>query len=315
MASNELAVVISVYNGANFLLRQLESILDEHQDIVFYIRDDGSTDNSERLILSFFRDKTNVVHYYSSDGRSLGAAKSFWYLLQQVREPYIFLSDQDDVWSKGRVASLMAKLGEVEKGPGGIAPSLVFSDVAVVSEDLGPISESFWKFQKAFPAGKLTLNRLLVQNYAPGCSMVFNKALIDGIKYFPDEAIMHDWYLVIACAALGKVGYINDSTLLYRQHSYNSIGASKFSLFSYLREPKKLLLLKSTLSKTRYQANSIESSLVNCPAHHHPTFSGYEDLFGHSTLRILISFFRYRFFKSNIPRTVSMLLILIFLRS
>ncbi len=36
-------------------------------------------------------------------------------------------------------------------------------------------------------------------------------------------------YLVIACAALGKVEFINETTLLYRQHSYNTIGASKFS--------------------------------------------------------------------------------------
>ena len=315
MASNDLAVVISVYNGERFLLQQLESILNEHREIIFYIRDDGSSDNSESLILSFFRDKTNVVHYYSSDGMSLGPARSFWYLLQQVCEPYIFLSDQDDVWTKGRVGLLMSKLRDAEKSGDGCSPSLIFSDVEVVTERLGHISESFWKFQNAFPKGKVTLNRLLAQNYAPGCSMVFNKSLIDRIRYLPDEAIMHDWYLVIACASLGKVEFINETTLLYRQHCYNTIGASKFSLFSYLREPKKLLLLKLVLSKTRYQANSIESSLVNCPAHHHPVFRGYEDLFGHSTLRILLSFFRYRYFKSNISRTLGMLLILIFLRS
>ncbi len=116
MPSHDLAVVMSVYNGERFLIRQLESIVEECPDIVFYIRDDGSTDKSEGLILSFFRDKPNIVHFYSSDGASLGPARSFWYLLPtSPRALYIFCLIKMMSGPKVRVGLLTSKLRNVEK--------------------------------------------------------------------------------------------------------------------------------------------------------------------------------------------------------
>jgi hypothetical protein len=60
--------------------------------------------------------------------------------------------------------------------------------------------------------------------------------------------VMHDWWLGLLAAAFGKIGYLEDRTILYRQHGRNEIGASdvctvrfKLSMFMHGGEIHRIL--------------------------------------------------------------------------
>ena len=49
-----LNILISTYNGANFIEEQLDSIFSQtYQDFHVYVRDDGSTDNTVTIISEY----------------------------------------------------------------------------------------------------------------------------------------------------------------------------------------------------------------------------------------------------------------------
>jgi glycosyltransferase involved in cell wall biosynthesis len=120
---------------------------ESYPNIKFYIRDDGSTDNTIPLIKDYFSVRPDNLSLFEHDSGNLGPAKSYFRLLSFVSEKYIFLSDQDDFWIPGRVSSLIDKISYSECVYDTILPCLVFSDVEVVDENLHTIDPSFWKFE------------------------------------------------------------------------------------------------------------------------------------------------------------------------
>ena len=41
---------------------------------------------------------------------------------------------------------------------------------------------------------------------------------------------MHDWVIAIVASLFDKIDYIEDQTILYRQHENNNIGAKKWGM-------------------------------------------------------------------------------------
>jgi hypothetical protein len=73
----------------------------------------------------------------------------------------------------------------------------------------------------------------LVQNIICGCTVAYNRALAELVRAEPAFMIMHDWWLGLIAAAFGKIGHLDDQTVLYRQHGRNEIGARDVRTFSY----------------------------------------------------------------------------------
>ena len=78
--------------------------------------------------------------------------------------------------------------------------------------------------------------QLLTQNVAPGCTMIVNRALLNIALPIPYEAVMHDWWLILVASLFGRIGYINEPTIAYRQHESNQVGANSLSLNAMLRD-------------------------------------------------------------------------------
>ncbi len=62
-----VSVVMSVYNGADHLIKSVESILvQEGVDFEFIIVNDGSTDESEEILAAFAR-RDNRIHFIEQE--------------------------------------------------------------------------------------------------------------------------------------------------------------------------------------------------------------------------------------------------------
>ena len=44
---------------------------------------------------------------------------------------------------------------------------------------------------------------------------------------------MHDWWMALIAACFGKIGFVRQATILYRQHRANEVGAKNARSLSY----------------------------------------------------------------------------------
>lgn len=220
-------ILIATYNGEKFLSEQLQSILEQtHQNIRIIVRDDNSADGTRQLIETFCRNHPNKITLLPRD-KNLGIKGNFSALMEQADADYVMLSDQDDKWMPDKVEKTLKKMLEVEKKRPSGCPILIHSDLVVVDKDLKTLEPSFWCHSNLRPKSCSALNRLLVQNIVTGCTAMINKPLLKLALPIPKEAVMHDWWLGLVAAAFGCIDLINESTVLYRQHGNNAVGAKK----------------------------------------------------------------------------------------
>ena len=79
----ELAILLSTYNGMNYLEEQVSSLLAQtYTDWKLYIRDDASTDNTLALIHELAKRDERIIVMPS--GRNLGAKEGFMWMLRNV---------------------------------------------------------------------------------------------------------------------------------------------------------------------------------------------------------------------------------------
>ncbi|MBJ6879714.1 glycosyltransferase family 2 protein [Vibrio cholerae] len=226
-------IVLATYNGEKYVSEQIKSIqtsksYDENVSRLVIV-DDGSTDDTLLILEEFCRlDEKLVVK--TNLGKK-GPKGNFSYGLSLCDAEYTLLCDQDDVWLDDKIEKTFCKMRSLEERYGEKTPLLVFTDLLVVDSELNTIGKSFFKYQSINPDWSEKLSQLVVQNVAPGCTMMVNRALLDLASPIPREAMMHDWWLMIVASAFGKIAYLDEPTIMYRQHENNQVGAKslKFS--------------------------------------------------------------------------------------
>jgi len=215
---NKICILLSTYNGENFLRKQIESILSQsYKNFDILIRDDGSTDNTLKILEEY---KLSYIK-----GKNIGVVKSFLWLLEYgLKEgyEYFLFCDQDDIWNYDKIEKQMSLINTTKQN----IPVLIHSDMQIIDDNENIISNSFFKFSK-LDFNKKSLNYLLLQNNITGNSVLINKNLAKLIK-FHKNIIMHDWWIGLIASAFGRIYFINEALLKYRKHSQNVIGAEKF---------------------------------------------------------------------------------------
>ena len=95
-------ILLATYNGEKYVIEQIESILHQtYKNIRLLISDDCSTDDT-RQILEQYQKKDNRIEIFFQE-KNLGYIRNFAFLLNQVKNKYYMLSDQDDVWLPEKV--------------------------------------------------------------------------------------------------------------------------------------------------------------------------------------------------------------------
>lgn len=94
--TERITVILSAYNGEKYIQSQIDSILNQTYDnFILYIRDDGSTDGTRKILKQYSEKDSRVKVQY---GENIGYVKSFFKMLSEVNSEYIAFSDQDDIW-------------------------------------------------------------------------------------------------------------------------------------------------------------------------------------------------------------------------
>lgn len=235
MNTPTVEILLAVYNGELFLPRQLASIAAQtYQDWVILARDDGSTDKSLAILNEFAVRYPGKIIIIPAE-KNLGVIGNFDALINSSTAPYLSFCDQDDIWDPDKLENSLNVMHEMEKGLPAEYPLLVHSDLRLVDDHNRLIHPSYWNYTRIYPKSTTGLNRLLTQNVVTGCSMLCNRALALLASPLPPECLMHDWWIALVAAGMGKIAVIDKQTISYRQHTTNALGAIKFGTAEHIR--------------------------------------------------------------------------------
>ena len=110
-----IAILMSTYNGGQYLRQQLDSVLRQTvADFTLLIRDDGSSDNTLEILGQYTDPRIRLIA-----GENLGPSGSFFALLEQARQigaQYVFFCDQDDIWLDNKLELLLAEIQQIPSG-------------------------------------------------------------------------------------------------------------------------------------------------------------------------------------------------------
>ncbi|HET8669089.1 MAG TPA: glycosyltransferase family 2 protein [Candidatus Saccharimonadales bacterium] len=225
--ARKICILLAAYNGEKYLSEQIKSIQGQTiSNWTLLIRDDGSHDHT-RTILEKFAADPRIRLLDDKLGR-LGATRNFGALMESARSEgaeTIFFCDQDDVWLPEKMFRQLQLLHDLESRHGTEMPLLTYSDMEVVDENLRRIHRSFMLYQGQRHEPMNPIYVLLTQNFVAGCTMAINRHLLEFAVPIPEDITLHDWWLAVCAAACGRIGYIDQPLVRYRQHGTNQVGA------------------------------------------------------------------------------------------
>lgn len=92
---SKLSIVVPVYNAEKRLKKCLDSIVNQTiKDIDVVIVNDGSTDNSDKIIIEYKNRYSDLIKYYNK--QNSGVADTRNYCIKKAESKYIIFVDSDD---------------------------------------------------------------------------------------------------------------------------------------------------------------------------------------------------------------------------
>lgn len=238
----KIAVLMSTYNGHNYLDEQMESLFNQtlKENMTVYIRDDGSTDDTIKIIEKWKR-KINIILYKE---KNVGPAKSFWELFTNtsIKADFYAFCDQDDIWDSNKLEKGIQKIKDEQ------VETLWCSNCRIVDSKGNILFDEMNKEKINF-----SIISQLVCGTTQGCAMMFNDALREYIINKQIKEIpMHDFVVMTYAIAKGKVVYDETPTFSYRVHTNNVVAKNGKNFF---------MKIKSSLS--RWFSNEHRNEISN----------------------------------------------------
>ena len=233
-------VLISTYNGEKYIEEQLDSIMNQtYSNFKIYIRDDGSTDGTVRIIEKYIKNQHLQDRIVLVSGANVGFCRSFFELLYLAKDgDFWAFCDQDDVWLPDK---LMLAINWMKGKENQNQPLLYHSAFELGNSDL---SERQVYQPNAF---RYQFYNSITSNLFFGFAVTINRCLYEKLILANPEVIKyHDWFAAMITAAFGYYHISHQVAAVHRQHEENSS-----PLFFIKKIPHGIKLLKGDSFYTR----------------------------------------------------------------
>ncbi len=145
--------------------------------------------------------------------------------MRHATADYICFSDQDDIWLPNKVQQCLAAMKSLEATMSPATPLSSSTISAWSTSPSTPSTRSMWSFSGIHPNDVNHLPRLLGRSIVTGCASMINRPMLELAQRMPEEATMHDRWIALLAASMGRASILREPLVLYRQHQYNVIGA------------------------------------------------------------------------------------------
>lgn len=230
MSLERVHIVMATYNGEKFLREQMDSLLCQtYENITIEVCDDGSTDGTLEMIKEYCEKDTRVSLHKNETNE--GYVKNFLKGIRRSDAPYIMLCDQDDIWFSDKVEKTLEYMKKERNSDH--KPVLIYTDAINYDSESGQEMGRFHQMSH-LNIKKVDTAHLFMENKCIGCTIMVNQEMVSYLEQLPEQIRLHDWWLALIASHFGKIGYLPEPTLFYRQHSDNIVGGARYG--SYVKE-------------------------------------------------------------------------------
>lgn len=221
-----IAVLMATYNGEMFLKQQLDSILSQtYQNFKIYVSDDLSNDGTLEIIKKYQQNFPEKI-FYTVNEVNIGYVENFEKLLKNSSEPYLALSDQDDIWEQHKLELLVENMLCIE-AHNKQTPILVHSDLSMIDEDGKLFRSSYFDYRGYKLKEEKDLGHILGPCGVMGNTLLINDKLKKLVLPFPKMLDVHDYWIAVNAELFGKRKTLFKPLVQYRIHKSNVSNSHK----------------------------------------------------------------------------------------
>jgi len=243
-----LSIAMTTYNGEQFLQEQLDSIINQSfSDYELIICDDKSTDATISIIQAYQKKHSNISLYLNPI--RLGSVKNFEKAITLCNSKYIALSDQDDIWEKDKLQVQIQAIKELELQDS-TTPLMVHSDLQMIDEKNRVLQLSYFKYKNYKLKNTKDISHMLGPCGVMGNTILINQKLKEKILPFPENIIVHDYWIALVNETQGQRATINRPLVKYRIHSTNFSNSKTKVQNTPFTKIKQIVLKKCNLPYT-----------------------------------------------------------------
>lgn len=199
-----ISIALCTYNGEKFIIEQLESLLNQsYPNLEIVVVDDKSTDNTFN-ILKNFQEEGKIKLFQNS--QNLGFLRNFEKCISLCKGDLIALSDQDDIWHPEKISKLATHIGD---------SILIYADSELTDINGKSLGKKLSNRRNMYSGNDC--RAFVYNNSISGHSILFKKELTKFFLPFPANSY-HDWWIAYVASSIGKISFLNECLVKYRQH-------------------------------------------------------------------------------------------------
>ena len=191
-----LSVIIPVYNTELYLEECLDSILEQKiEDYEILIVNDGSTDTSKDIILSY-KAKYPFIRYFEQENSGQGTARNVG--IDNARGKYIYFMDSDDYLAEGKLKEMLICADQND------LDAIFFDGKGFLHENPEKNMDRF-NYKRSKEYGLFSQGELLLHEFSQNNEVIIQPCLyitkrriiVDNKLYFPDHFKHEDEYFTV----------------------------------------------------------------------------------------------------------------------
>lgn len=242
----DISIIVPIYNAEKYLNKCLDSLVNQtKKELEFILVNDGSTDNSEKIIKSY---KDARIKYFKNKNQGIGKTRNFG--IEKATGKYLMFLDSDDY------LDLDACKKVYEKSTKDKLDLVVFDFYRVEQEQLVPVIIP--NFEKS--SLKENPNLLLNINLGP-CNKLFKREIITKNKtHFLENLKYEDTTFVVETINNAKkIGKLNEFLHYYVIHSQSETTVRDERVFDII---KIVDIIRNYFSNKIYMKESVNKLTV-----------------------------------------------------
>lgn len=225
-----IRIIVPVYNTASFLERCLDSLVNQtHQDIQVVCVDDGSADDSARLLDSYTHAYACVCVIHQANAGLSGARNAG---LAVASGTYTMFVDSDD-WVDTTMCARLLRQAQEHDADCAMCSYARELDGRSAIEHIFP-TDMFWEgneFRQKFyrrlfgPLGEETREPHRVDGMVSACMQLFRSDLIAGVRFVDTKTIGTEdlVYQIMAYRSCQRFVYVDEPLYHYRKTNASSL--------------------------------------------------------------------------------------------